>query len=39
MNLGFDGYLAVIAIGSLLGGMLPLIGNWSRRSLLIPGRT
>ena len=36
MNLGFAGYLAVIAIGSLLGGMLPLIGNWSRRSLLIP---
>jgi zinc and cadmium transporter len=29
-------YLAIILIGSLVGGMLPLAGNWSRRSLLIP---
>jgi zinc and cadmium transporter len=29
-------YLAVIFLGSLLGGFLPLGGNWSRHSLLIP---
>lgn len=36
MNAGFLGYLAVIAAGSLAGGLLPLFGAWSRRSLLVP---
>jgi zinc and cadmium transporter len=36
MNPGFLGYLAVIAVGSLAGGLLPLFGAWSRRSLLVP---
>ena len=29
-------YLAVLLVGSLIGGLLPLAGNWSARSLLIP---
>ncbi|MDO8431974.1 MAG: ZIP family metal transporter [Candidatus Binatus sp.] len=36
MSPGFLLYLAAIAIGSLAGGLLPLFGNWSRRSLLVP---
>ena len=36
MNAGFLGYLLAIALGSLGGGLLPLMGNWSRRSLLVP---
>ncbi|MGO9449680.1 MAG: ZIP family metal transporter [Candidatus Binataceae bacterium] len=29
-------YLAVILAGSFVGGLLPLAGNWSRHTLLIP---
>ncbi len=36
MGASFFLYLGVIFVGSLVGGMLPLAGNWSRRSLLIP---
>ena len=36
MTLAFILYLAIIAICSLVGGMLPLIGTWSNRSLLLP---
>jgi zinc and cadmium transporter len=36
MSAGFLVYLAIIAIGSLVGGLLPLAGNWSRHSLLVP---
>jgi zinc and cadmium transporter len=36
MSASLPFYLAIILIGSLVGGMLPLAGNWSRRSLLIP---
>jgi zinc and cadmium transporter len=35
MSIGLTTYLAIIAIGSLLGGILPLFSNWPRRSLLI----
>jgi zinc and cadmium transporter len=36
MTHGFALYLIVIAAGSLFGGLLPLVGNWSRHSLLVP---
>ncbi len=36
MTLAFILYLAIIAICSLVGGMLPLIATWSNRSLLLP---
>jgi zinc and cadmium transporter len=36
MSAGFLLYLAAIAAGSLVGGLVPLGGNWSRHSLLIP---
>jgi zinc and cadmium transporter len=36
MNAGFLFYLVVIIVTSLAGGLTPLIGDWSRRSLLIP---
>jgi zinc and cadmium transporter len=36
MSAGFLAYLAVIAIGSFLGGIAPLAGKWSRHSLLVP---
>jgi len=36
MTAGFLTYLAVIAAGSLIGGLVPLMRDWSQRSLLIP---
>jgi zinc and cadmium transporter len=36
MNAGFLVYIAAIALCSLTGGFIPLIGDWSRRSLLLP---
>jgi zinc and cadmium transporter len=36
MSAGFLAYLALIAAGSLAGGFVPLIRDWSHRSLLIP---
>ncbi len=36
MNAGFLFYLVIIVACSLAGGLVPLIGDWSRRSLLIP---
>jgi len=36
MTAGLLGYLVVIFAGSIVGGLLPLAGNWSRHSLLIP---
>jgi zinc transporter ZupT len=36
MTLSFIVYLAIIAACSILGGILPLIANWSNRSLLLP---
>jgi hypothetical protein len=36
MDATFLLYLAAIAIASLLGGLAPLLGNWSSRSLIIP---
>jgi zinc and cadmium transporter len=36
MRAGFPTDLAAIALCSLAGGLVPLIGDWSRRSLLLP---
>lgn len=36
MHAGFFLYLFAIAFCSLAGGLVPLIGDWSRRRLLIP---
>lgn len=36
MSSSFILYLAIIAAFSLVGGMLPLLRNWSNRSLLLP---
>jgi zinc and cadmium transporter len=36
MSAGFLAYLAVVAIGSFVGGLAPLWGKWSRHSLLVP---
>ncbi len=36
MHPGFFLYLFAIALCSMAGGLVPLIGDWSRRSLLIP---
>lgn len=36
MSPGLLSYLAIIAIGSFLGGLAPLAGGWSRHSLLVP---
>jgi len=36
MNAGFLAYVVAIALCSLAGGLIPLIGDWSRRSLLLP---
>lgn len=36
MSAAFVLYLAIIAACSLLGAMLPLAGNWSNRSLILP---
>jgi len=33
---GFLAYLSIIAAGSLFGGLIPLMRDWSQRSLLIP---